>query len=52
MQLNLIDEIREKHSDSNWIFISLGFLNRRAHVFKVKNNNYVVKYIKEEILKL
>lgn len=52
MQLNLIDEIREKHSDSNWIFVSLGFLNRRAHVFKVKNNNYVNKNIQDEILKL
>lgn len=52
MQLNLIDEIREKHSDSNWIFISFGFLNRRAHVFKLKNNNHVVKNIQNEMLKL
>ncbi|SDK39352.1 hypothetical protein SAMN05216187_10824 [Jeotgalicoccus aerolatus] len=52
MNLNLIDEIREKHSDSNWLFISLGFLNRRAHVFKIKNNNYAVKNIQNEVLKL
>lgn len=52
MHLNLIDEIRRKQSDSNWLFISLGFLNRRAHVFKIKNNNYAVKNIQNEILKL
>lgn len=52
MQLNLIDKIRMNHSDSNWVFVSLGFLKRRAHVFKIKNNNYVVKNIQEEILKL
>lgn len=52
MRLNLIDELTKNHSDSNWLFISLGFLNRRAHVFKIKNNNYVIKNIQEEIIKL
>ena len=53
MNVNLIDDLREKseHKDSKWIIISLGFMNRRAHVFKLKNNNYVIKKINEEIRK-
>ncbi len=37
MNVNLIDDLREKseHKDSKWIIISLGFMNRRAHVFKL-----------------
>lgn len=54
MNLASINELKnnEIHKNSEWIFISIGFLNRRAHVFKVKNNNYVVKNIQDEILKL
>lgn len=54
MKLESINELKnnEVHKHSEWIFISLGFLNRRAHVFKVKNNNYLIKNIQDEILKL
>lgn len=53
MNVSMIDKIREKseHKDSKWIIISLGFMNRRAHVFKLKNNNYANKKINEEIKK-
>ncbi|WP_020008079.1 hypothetical protein [Salinicoccus albus] len=53
MKLELINDLKKKkeHQDSKWLFISLGFLNRRAHVFKLKNNNYILKKIKDEIKK-
>lgn len=54
MNLESINELKnnEIHKNFEWMFISLGFLNRRAHVFKVKNNNFVIKNIQDEILKL
>lgn len=53
MDISIVNDLREKseHKDSKWIIVSLGFLNRRAHVFKLKNNNYVIKKINDEIKK-
>ena len=53
MNLDLIEEIknRQEHKESKWLFISLGFLNRRAHVFKLKNNSYILKKVQDEIKK-
>lgn len=54
MNLELISSIiaKEDLPQSEWLFISLGFKNRRAHVFKIKNNNYMNKNIQKEIKKL
>lgn len=53
MNINIVNDLREKetHKNSKWIIVSLGFMTRRAHVFKLKNNNYVIKQIEEEIRK-
>lgn len=53
MNLELIGEIVNKpeHKNSKWLFVSLGFLNRRAHVFKAKKNIYVTKQVQDEIKK-
>jgi len=49
MNLQLINEIQSQFNESKWIYISLGFLDRRAHVFKVKNNKHIESKIQDEI---
>ncbi|TVT29002.1 hypothetical protein FO441_01625 [Salinicoccus cyprini] len=54
MNIEMIEDLRIRKDllTSEWIIISLGFKNRRAHVFKVKNNNFFQKKIKDEMKKL
>ncbi|MFC3419898.1 poly(glycerol-phosphate) alpha-glucosyltransferase [Salinicoccus hispanicus] len=54
MNIRLIEDLRNRKDllTSDWIIISLGFKNRRAHVFKVKNNNFFQKKINDEMKKL
>ncbi|GAB3068828.1 poly(glycerol-phosphate) alpha-glucosyltransferase [Salinicoccus sesuvii] len=54
MNIEMIEGLRNRKDllTSEWIIISLGFKTRRAHVFKVKNNNFLRKKVKEEIKKL
>lgn len=54
MNLQHVEKIQKNidSSTSPWIFISLGFLNRRAHVFKIKNNNSAINNIQKEIFNL
>ena len=53
MNLEFIEDIRSRseHKGDKWLFISLGFPDRRAHVFKLKNNSYLISKVKDEVKK-
>lgn len=52
MNLQLFEDLQKNFNDAKWIYISLGFLDRRAHVFKLKNNSHMHSKIQSEIREL